>query len=95
MRRRFLTALVALVALVAATSSASASSTSGRQVRIWTIHYRAHNGAARRAYVLLPAWYGPKNHPAIPLVISHTVAAYRRERTSSCGVRCLPGADLP
>lgn len=70
MRRRFVTALVALLALVAVTSAASASSTSGQRVRIWTIHYRAHNGAARRAYVLLPAWYGPKNHPAIPLVIS-------------------------
>jgi pimeloyl-ACP methyl ester carboxylesterase len=39
-------------------------------VRVWTIHYRAHNGARRIAYVALPAWYGPKKHPAIPLVIS-------------------------
>jgi pimeloyl-ACP methyl ester carboxylesterase len=35
-----------------------------------TIHYRAHNGVARAAYVLLPKWYGPKQHPRIPLVIS-------------------------
>jgi dipeptidyl aminopeptidase/acylaminoacyl peptidase len=35
-----------------------------------TIHYRAHNGKARNAYVLLPSWYGPSDHPPIPLVIS-------------------------
>jgi pimeloyl-ACP methyl ester carboxylesterase len=34
------------------------------------VHYRAHDGANRRAYIMLPAWYGPKNDPAIPLVIS-------------------------
>jgi poly(3-hydroxybutyrate) depolymerase len=34
------------------------------------IHYRAHTGDRRGAVVLLPAWYGPKNHPRIPLVIS-------------------------
>src|SRR5262249_20744831 len=39
-------------------------------VRIWRITYRAHDGAARRAYVVLPAWYGPKSHPRIPLIIS-------------------------
>jgi pimeloyl-ACP methyl ester carboxylesterase len=38
--------------------------------RVWTIHYRAHTGAKRRAYVVLPSWYGPKHHPSIPLVIS-------------------------
>jgi pimeloyl-ACP methyl ester carboxylesterase len=40
------------------------------RVRIWTIHYRAHTGAPRAAYVVLPAWYGPRRHPPIPLVIS-------------------------
>jgi pimeloyl-ACP methyl ester carboxylesterase len=40
------------------------------RVRIWTIHYRAHNGVRRAAYVALPAWYGPRRHPRIPLVIS-------------------------
>jgi pimeloyl-ACP methyl ester carboxylesterase len=39
-------------------------------VRYWTIHYRAHNGARRAATVVLPAWYGRKKHPPIPLVIS-------------------------
>ncbi len=34
------------------------------------ILYRAHNGAERTAIVVLPRWYGPQNHPPIPLVIS-------------------------
>jgi hypothetical protein len=38
--------------------------------RIWTIQYRAHTGRSRAAYVLLPRWYAPRRHPAIPLVIS-------------------------
>jgi dipeptidyl aminopeptidase/acylaminoacyl peptidase len=40
------------------------------QVRVWTINYRAHTGAAVRAYVALPASYGPRNNPKIPLIIS-------------------------
>jgi pimeloyl-ACP methyl ester carboxylesterase len=39
-------------------------------VRTWTIHYRAHGGVRRTAHVLLPAWYGPRDNPAIPLIIS-------------------------
>lgn len=39
-------------------------------VNVWLIHYRAHNGASRRAYVDLPAWYGPRDDPPLPLVIS-------------------------
>jgi pimeloyl-ACP methyl ester carboxylesterase len=38
--------------------------------RTWTIHYRSHTGARRVALVVLPKWYGPKNNPPIPLVIS-------------------------
>jgi len=34
------------------------------------IHYRAHDGKRRNAYVLLPAWYGKHRHPPIPLIIS-------------------------
>jgi dipeptidyl aminopeptidase/acylaminoacyl peptidase len=41
-----------------------------RQVRMITIHYRAHDGMKRKAYVLLPAWYGPTHNPPIPLIIS-------------------------
>jgi poly(3-hydroxybutyrate) depolymerase len=39
-------------------------------VRIWRIHYRAHDGLNRRAYVVLPRWYGPHKDPPLPLVIS-------------------------
>jgi poly(3-hydroxybutyrate) depolymerase len=39
-------------------------------VRIWPIHYRTHDGRSRRAYVVLPRWYGPHDHPPLPLVIS-------------------------
>jgi poly(3-hydroxybutyrate) depolymerase len=40
------------------------------RIRVWTIHYRAHTGVRRAAYVVLPAWYGPRRNPPIPLVIS-------------------------
>jgi poly(3-hydroxybutyrate) depolymerase len=39
-------------------------------VRVLEISYRAHDGLMRGAYLVLPAWYGPQRHPAIPLVIS-------------------------
>jgi poly(3-hydroxybutyrate) depolymerase len=39
-------------------------------VRIVRIGYRAHDGLLRRAFVVLPRWYGPGRNPAIPLVIS-------------------------
>ena len=39
-------------------------------MRVIPISYRAHDGLSRRAYVILPAWYGPTLHPPIPLVIS-------------------------
>jgi hypothetical protein len=41
-----------------------------RVVRTWTIHYRVHDGARRVAFVVLPRWYGPRNNPPIPLVLS-------------------------
>ena len=40
------------------------------EVRVWTLRYRAHNGAARPAYIALPGDVGPRNNPALPLVIS-------------------------
>jgi pimeloyl-ACP methyl ester carboxylesterase len=39
-------------------------------VKAWTIHYRAEDGVRRVALVVLPRWYGPRNNPPIPLVIS-------------------------
>ena len=40
------------------------------EIRVWTVAYRAHTGASVRAYVVLPAWYGPRNNPELPLIIS-------------------------
>jgi pimeloyl-ACP methyl ester carboxylesterase len=39
-------------------------------VRVWTVHYRAHTGARRAAYVALPKGYGPRTAYPLPLVIS-------------------------
>lgn len=80
MRRLVLCAVVTLLA-VSGSGPAGASraveagpngttALSHTRVRAWTIHYRAHNGARRAATVLLPAGYGPRNHPPLPLVIS-------------------------
>jgi pimeloyl-ACP methyl ester carboxylesterase len=76
-RRRTVSVLLASSAVVLATAlappagdSAGFGRTAGRSVKIWTIHYSAHNGADRLAYVVLPAWYGPGKNPPLPLVIS-------------------------
>jgi len=65
-------ARVTLAVLVAASFGAALSPHAHAEpsVRVWTIHYRAHNGARRNAYVLLTSWYGPHEDPRIPLVIS-------------------------
>lgn len=39
-------------------------------VRTLTFTYRTHRGASATAYLVLPAWYGPRSHPPVPLVIS-------------------------
>jgi S-formylglutathione hydrolase FrmB len=39
-------------------------------VRLLRVGYRAWDGRTRRAYVILPRWYGPRHDPPIPLVIS-------------------------
>jgi poly(3-hydroxybutyrate) depolymerase len=62
--------LAAVVAGAFAPAAFSRTDTAKDLVHIWTIRYTAHNGAVRRAYVVLPSWYGPKHHPSIPLVIS-------------------------
>ena len=41
-----------------------------RAVRVRRISYVSATGVRRNAYVSLPAWYGPRRHPSIPLVIS-------------------------
>ena len=63
--------LLAVTALVVAPATAVAREHRAHgKLRIWKIAYRAHNGARRNAWVLLPSWYGPRNHPAIPLIVS-------------------------
>src|SRR5919198_4301930 len=32
-------------------------------VRVWEIHYRAHDGLLRRAFLQLPTWYTPAHDP--------------------------------
>src|SRR5258708_5722721 len=39
-------------------------------IRLLRIGYTAWDGRQRRAYVLLPRWYGPRHDPPLPLVIS-------------------------
>jgi poly(3-hydroxybutyrate) depolymerase len=70
--KTFVPLIVAVVSL-AALPTALASAPRPRPaaaVRVWTIHYRAHDGRIRRAFVQLPSWYGPQRHPSIPLIIS-------------------------
>ena len=71
--RRILVALAAAAVLAVVSVVPSACQIApepGAGVRLWTIHYTAHNGARRAASVLLPAWYRPDNNPPLPLVIS-------------------------
>jgi pimeloyl-ACP methyl ester carboxylesterase len=66
-----LAAVVVAVAFAASGSAGPSRTHDAPAVRTWVIHYRAHNGVRRAAYVLLPASYGPGNSaPPIPLVIS-------------------------
>jgi pimeloyl-ACP methyl ester carboxylesterase len=59
-----------LVAAAVAALAAVPSHASTSRIRLVTIHYRAHDGAARRAFVVLPGWYDAANDPPIPLIIS-------------------------
>src|SRR6185437_4841863 len=61
---------LAIVTAAAATAAPGRAGLHERTVRIWTIHYTAHNGRDRLAYVVLPSWYGPGNNPVLPVVIS-------------------------
>jgi len=68
------TCVVILIAVVytgiAAHPGPATSAAQPPTVRTLAISYRAHDGLPRRAYLILPAWYGPQDHPPIPLVIS-------------------------
>jgi dienelactone hydrolase len=65
---------IVLVAALAAAAlgivTPTAARANGPAVRTIRISYRAHDGLMRRAYVIVPARYGPAWHPALPLVIS-------------------------
>jgi hypothetical protein len=71
-RRVFLAAglSVVLVGISGALGAGAGLRTAGAQVKVLTFAYRSHAGTERRAYLVLPAWYGERNHPPIPLVIS-------------------------
>jgi len=76
----FATRRIVLLALAAAVVVAPARAAALRpwdpaldrpsHTRVEVIRYRSHTGRSRLAYVLLPRWYGPARHPAIPLVVS-------------------------
>lgn len=68
--RRGLSVIGAAAILLVAGLPTGSSAGARPAVRAWTIHYTAHNGADRLAVVLLPAWYGPKRNPPLPVVIS-------------------------
>jgi poly(3-hydroxybutyrate) depolymerase len=59
-----------LSAVAAVLPAAALTRPSTPAVRVLAISYLAHDGLSRRAYLILPAWYGSKRHPRIPLVIS-------------------------
>jgi dipeptidyl aminopeptidase/acylaminoacyl peptidase len=63
-------ALGAALALAAGVGAALHSPSRSGLVRVWPIDYAAHDGRVRHAYVVLPAWYGPRDDPPLPLVIS-------------------------
>jgi dipeptidyl aminopeptidase/acylaminoacyl peptidase len=58
----------ALAAVAAATAVAASAAQAG--VRTLTFTYRSSAGAEVTAYLVLPSWYGPARHPAVPFVIS-------------------------
>jgi len=62
-----------MLALTGVAAAAAPTGDGGWQevhVRTLTIHYRTQDGYRRAAYVILPDWYGPRNNPPLPLVIS-------------------------
>jgi poly(3-hydroxybutyrate) depolymerase len=63
-------AVLSAVAAVLPAPAPALTRPSSPAVRVLAISYRAHDGLSRRAYLILPVWYGPKKHPPIPLVIS-------------------------
>jgi poly(3-hydroxybutyrate) depolymerase len=65
-------AALALAVAPATATPAGSTPTRAAAPLVRTLHfqYAAHNGAVRNAYLVLPARYGPRNNPRIPVVIS-------------------------
>jgi poly(3-hydroxybutyrate) depolymerase len=63
-------AFVVVLTAILATAATDTATANTPAVRTIEISYRAHDGLPRRAYVILPGWYGPAHHPPIPLAIS-------------------------
>jgi poly(3-hydroxybutyrate) depolymerase len=59
---------LAIAAVAAATAAAASTAHAG--VRTLTFAYRSSAGVPATAYLVLPSWYGPRRHPAVPFVIS-------------------------
>jgi hypothetical protein len=68
--RRWLAVALVVACIGTAAGSARADDWEVVQVRVVTIHYRTHDGHRRSAEVVLPDWYGPRNNPPLPLIIS-------------------------
>ena len=70
-RRRSVAIVTAVLVAVPAAAAMPVPDTAPRGlVKIFGFDYRAHDGAQRLAFLVLPRWYGPHDHPPIPLVIS-------------------------
>lgn len=78
-RRTLLLGVSALLLAAGAPTATSADSSAALSaersprpaaVRTWPFQYTAHNGAVRNAYLVLPSWYGPRNNPSIPVIVS-------------------------
>jgi dipeptidyl aminopeptidase/acylaminoacyl peptidase len=70
-RSLLVTLLLALATAVVAPLGAEAAPIAPSPlVKTYRFTYRTHDGRMSYALLLLPAWYGPARHPAIPLVIS-------------------------
>jgi hypothetical protein len=61
---------LAFMCFGATSGSARGDDWEALKVRVVTIHYRTDDGYRRAAYVVLPGWYGPRDNPALPLIIS-------------------------
>ncbi|HEY2326480.1 MAG TPA: hypothetical protein VGH52_03250, partial [Gaiellaceae bacterium] len=58
-----------LLVLCAAPAAHAATTAPLLHVKRVRFSYVTHDGKTSYAIVLLPGWYGPKRHPALPLII--------------------------